>query len=125
MFSCRRRDRDGVTKLMAACAKEHPRACFQLAEMYREGRQVSKDLSKSLIYTKWAAHQGDGQAQSNLGHVLINGSGVLRDEAKAVRLFRQSATIGTAEGELSYGLALLRGNGGLRVDYQDCVFSTT
>merc|ERR1712136_357074 len=64
---------------------------------------------------------GDGQAQSNLGHLLINGSGVLRDEAKAVRLFRQSAKIGTAEGELNYGLALLRGNGGLRVDYQEAL----
>lgn len=114
-------DRDGVTKLMAAGAKGHPRACFQLAEMYREGQHVPKDLSKSLIYTKWAAHQGDGQAQSNLGHLLINGSGVLRDEAKAVRLFRQSAKIGTAEGELNYGLALLRGNGGLRVDYQEAL----
>ena len=113
---------------MAACAKEHPRACFQLAEMYREGRQVSKDLSKSLICTKWAAHQGDGQAQRNLGHLLINGSGVLRDEAKAVRLFRQPAKIG-AEGELNYGLAFARqrrsarGLPGLRVEYHMSVWS--
>lgn len=115
-------DRDGATKLLAACAKGHPRACFQAAEMYREGQyQFPKDVSKSLTYTKWAAHQGDAQAMSNLGHLLINGMGVIRDDAKAVRLFRQAAKLGAAEGELNYGLALLRGNGGVKVDYQEAL----
>jgi len=64
---------------------------------------------------------GDPQAMSNLGHMLINGMGVVRDDAKAVRLFRHSARLGAAEGELNYGLALLRGNGGVRVDYQEAL----
>mmetsp|Transcript_17744 Transcript_17744/g.62203 ORF Transcript_17744/g.62203 Transcript_17744/m.62203 type:complete len:250 (-) Transcript_17744:3-752(-) len=34
---------------------------------------------------------------SNLGHLLINGLGVVRDEAKAARLFRHSARLGAAE----------------------------
>mmetsp|Transcript_4045 Transcript_4045/g.9496 ORF Transcript_4045/g.9496 Transcript_4045/m.9496 type:complete len:735 (-) Transcript_4045:83-2287(-) len=115
-------DRDGATKLLAACAKGHPRACFQVAEMYREGQyQFSKDEAQSLRYTKWAAHQGDSQALSNLGHLIINGMGVVRDESKAVRLFRHSAKLGAAEGQLNYGLALLRGNGGVKVDYQEAL----
>jgi hypothetical protein len=90
--------------------------------MYREGQyHFAKDMNKSLVYTKWAAHQGDAQAMSNLGHLIINGVGVIRDEAKAVRLFRQSAKLGAAEGELNYGLALLRGSGGVRVDYQEAL----
>jgi len=115
-------DRDGATKLLAACAKGHPRACFQVAEMYREGQyQFAKDQSKSIRYTKWAAHMGDPQAMSNLGHLIINGMGVVRDDAKAVRLFRHSARLGAAEGQLNYGLALLRGNGGVRVDYKEAL----
>eukprot|EP00913_Durusdinium_trenchii_P015761 g14812.t1 len=115
-------DRDGVTKLLAACAKGHPRACFQVAELYREGQfQFPKDLRQSVRYTKWAAHQGDAQALSNLGHLLINGIGVVKDEAKAVRLFRHAAKLGAAEGMLNYGLALLRGSGGVKVDYQEAL----
>lgn len=115
-------DRDGATKLLAACAKGHPRACFQVAEMYREGQyQFPKDLSQSLRYTKWSAHQGDPQAMSNLGHLLINGLGVVRDEAKAARLFRHAAKLGAPEGQLNYGLALLRGSGGVRIDYQEAL----
>merc|ERR1719188_789198 len=74
-----------------------------------------------MRYTKWAAHQGDPQAISNLGHLLINGMGVVRDEAKAVRLFRHAAKMGSAEGMLNYGLALLRGSGGVKVDYQEAL----
>lgn len=115
-------DRDGASKLMSACAKGHPRACFQAAEMYREAQhQFPKDVPQSIRYTKWAAHQGDAQALSNLGHLLINGVGVVRDDAKAVRLFRQAAKLGAAEGMLNYGLALLRGNGGVKVDYQEAL----
>jgi len=115
-------DRDGASKLLAACAKGHPRACFQVAEMYREGQyQFPKDVPQSLRYTKWAAHQGDPQALSNLGHLIINGVGVVRDDAKAVRLFRHAAKLGAPEGMLNYGLALLRGNGGVRVDYQEAL----
>uniref|UniRef100_A0A7S2HXR5 Fe2OG dioxygenase domain-containing protein n=1 Tax=Alexandrium andersonii TaxID=327968 RepID=A0A7S2HXR5_9DINO len=115
-------DRDGATKLLAACAKGHPRACFQVAEMYREAQyHFPKDIPQSLRYTKWAAHQGDPQALSNLGHLVINGMGVIRDDAKAVRLFRHAAKSGAPEGMLNYGLALLRGNGGVRVDYQEAL----
>lgn len=115
-------DRDGATKLLAACAKGHPRACFQVAEMYREGQfQFPKDVQQSIRYTKWAAHQGDAQALSNLGHMLINGMGVVKDEAKAVRLFRHAAKLSAAEGMLNYGLALLRGSGGVKVDYQEAL----
>merc|ERR1719375_2223480 len=116
-------DRDGGTKLLAACAKGHPRACFHVAEMYREGQYNSpKDEATSLRYTKWASHLGDFQAMSNLGHLVVNGMcGSVRDEAKAVRLFRHSAKGGAAEGQLNYGLALLRGNGGVRVDYQEAL----
>eukprot|EP00435_Cladocopium_sp_Y103_P072450 s35_g40.t1 len=114
-------DRDGATKLLAACTKGHPRACFQVAEMYREGLQFPKDVQQSIRYTKWAAHQGDAQALSNLGHMLINGMGVVKDEAKAVRLFRHAAKLGAAEGMLNYGLALLRGSGGVKVDYQEAL----
>jgi len=115
-------DRDGATKILAACVKGHARACFQVAEMYREGQySFPKDIPQSLYYTKWAAHQGDAQALSNLGHLIINGMGVVKDDAKAVRLFRQAAKLGAAEGMLNYGLALLRGNGGVKVDYQEAL----
>jgi len=115
-------DRDGATKLLAACAKGQPRACFQVAEMYREGLyQFPKDEPKALTYLKWSAHQGDAVAMSNLGHMLINGLGCIRDDAKAVRLFRHAAKLGAPEGQLNYGLAMLRGNGGLKVDYQEAL----
>jgi len=93
-----------------------------VAEMYREGQyQFAKDQAKAIRYTKWAAHMGDPQAMSNLGHLIINGMGVVRDDAKAVRLFHHSAILGAAEGQLNYGLALLRGNGGVRVNYQEAL----
>jgi len=115
-------DRDGVTKLLAACSKGHPRALFHVAEMTREGQyQLPKNLSKSLMYTKWAAHQGEPQALSNLGHLIITSMGCVRDEAKAVRLFRHAARGGAPEGQLNYGFALMRGNGGLQVDYQEAL----
>jgi len=115
-------DRDGVTKLLASAAKGHPSACFHIGLMYREGQyQLPKDLFQSLRYTKWSAHQGEPQALSNLGHMVMTGMGVLKDEAKAARLFRLAARANAPEGQLNWGLCLLRGNGGTRVDYQEAL----
>jgi len=112
-------DREGVTKLLAACAKGHPAACFNIGLMYRDGQyNLPKDPPQSLRFTKWAAHMGEAQALSNLGHMLMTGNGVIKDEAKAARLFRRAAEADAPEGLMNWALCLLRGNGGTRVDYR-------
>ena len=58
-----------------------------------------------------AAEQGDPKAQTRLGTMFANGSGVPQDDAKAIEWYRKAADQGFAEAQVSLGMMYDSGNG--------------
>jgi hypothetical protein len=69
----------------------HPRAQHHLANLYRGGLGVDRDLARSAHWAERAATQGHPQAQFNLAHLMDKGMGVERDPAKAYKWYRRAA----------------------------------
>ena len=73
-------------------------------------------------FSEWrsSANQGDAAAQTNLGVMYENGTGVLKDYKEAVKWYRKSADQGRASGQ--YNLALMYEDGkGVLQDYKEAV----
>jgi len=57
---------------------------------------ITVDPTQSVESYRKAAEQGDAKAQNNLGVMLADGRGVVKDEAQAVVWFRKAAEQGDA-----------------------------
>jgi hypothetical protein len=66
-------------------------------------------VTDSLPHTR--AHQGDAEAQLQLGLRYAEGNGVIQSDKEAAKWFAQAAKQGLAEAQYQYGLALLEGRG--------------
>ena len=94
---------DGLTAYQAGAYEEaagvwrelarrgHPRAQHHLANLYRGGLGVPRDLARSAQWAERAARQGHAPAQFNLGFLLDKGMGVDRDAAAAYQWYRRAA----------------------------------
>ncbi len=60
---------------------------------------------------RWAAEQGDAEAQHNLGVMYSTGRGVPQDDSEAVRWYRLAAEQGLAEAQYTLGVAYSEGRG--------------
>jgi len=69
----------------------HPRAQHHLANLYRGGLGVERDLTRSARWAERAARQGYARAQFNLAHLQDKGMGVERDPAAAYQWYRRAA----------------------------------
>lgn len=59
-----------------------PEAQFQLAQLYLEGRGVSRDAKRAVPWLVLAANKGHYQSQAMLGQILFNGEyGIARQPA--------------------------------------------
>jgi len=65
-----------------------------LAERYRSGKGVPKDMSKAAELYQKAADQGNHYAQNDLGMLYENGEGVPKDLNKARELYQKAADQG-------------------------------
>lgn len=68
-------------------------------------------------YTK-AAHQGDADAQYNLGRMYDNGHGVRQDDQKAFEWYTKAANQGHADAQYTLGVMYDYGRRGVLQDYQ-------
>ena len=65
--------------------------------MYKEGLGTPKDMTKSLLWFKLAAYQGNASAQSNLGVLFESGYGVLQDNIMAHMWYNIASANGNEE----------------------------
>lgn len=58
-------------------------AQIKLADLYRDGRGVSRDMAQAVVWYRKAADQGDAGAQGTLGLLYSVGMGVAQDYVEA------------------------------------------
>ncbi len=103
-------------------AAEHgdAEAQFNLGDMYRFGRGISRDQAKAAHWYRLAAEQGHVKGQFNLGFRYNHGLGVRQDHVEAVRWYRLAAEQGDAEAQYHLGLMYQHGRG-VAQDHVDAV----
>ncbi len=69
--------------LEQAAKHNHPAAILELANFYRRGDVVEKDVAKSIELVEQAAKLGEVQAMRDLAFIYANGLGIDADEEKA------------------------------------------
>ena len=110
-----------VTELYEKAAEQGDvHAQITLAEMYFEGRGVSKDEKKAAELYEKAAEQGDLDAQVNLGWMYQKGKGEPQDYKKAFELYEKAAAQGFAHAQVNLGTLYEQGQG-VPQDYKKAV----
>lgn len=94
-----------LPELQAAAQAGNVRAQFYLANRYKLGQGVPKDLEKAFSWFQKAALQGAAPAQLNLGQMYAEGKGVNADMTQAKLWLGKAAKQG--DNRASYNLALL------------------
>lgn len=84
----------GPEALRQAAANGDPRAQFEIAAIYTEGRAVPEDLDAAAIWYERAAAQGFAPAQYRLGNLYENGRGVGKDLDQARLWYQRAAEAG-------------------------------
>lgn len=69
--------------LEQAAKHNHPAALLELANFYRRGDVVEKDVAKSIELVEQSAKLGEVQAMRDLAFIYANGLGIDADEEKA------------------------------------------
>ena len=69
--------------LEQAAKHNHPAAILELANFYRRGDVVEKDIAKSIELVEQSAKLGEAQAMRDLAFIYANGLGIDADEEKA------------------------------------------
>ena len=83
-----------------------------LAQTYRDGEDVRRDMTEAARFYQKAADQGDAMAQCDLGVMMQRGEGGLkRDDEAAAQLYRRSADQGYAQAQANLGSCYYRGEG--------------
>jgi localization factor PodJL len=84
----------GPEPLRLAAAHGDPRAQFEIAAIYTEGRAVAEDLEQAAIWYERSAAQGFAPAQYRLGNLYENGRGVTADINQAKLWYLRAAEAG-------------------------------
>ncbi|HEY9011757.1 MAG TPA: SEL1-like repeat protein, partial [Devosia sp.] len=84
----------GPKELREAAANGDPRAQFEVAAIYTEGRAVPEDMAQAAIWYERAAAQGFAPAQYRLGNLYENGRGVEKDLQQARLWYQRAAEAG-------------------------------
>lgn len=69
--------------LEQAAKHNHPAAILELANFFRRGDVVEKDVAKSIELVEQSAKLGEIQAMRDLAFIYANGLGINADEEKA------------------------------------------
>jgi TPR repeat protein len=85
---------DEIQALIEAANNNELDAQVKLAEMYRKGRGVKRDLITAAQWYEKAATEGDAEAQFNLGDMYKQGLGVDKNNALAIKWLRKAANQG-------------------------------
>jgi len=84
----------GPEALRQAAANGDPRAQFEVAAIYTEGRAIGEDLQAAAIWYERSAAQGFAPAQYRLGNLYENGRGVEKDLDQARLWYQRAAEAG-------------------------------
>ena len=84
----------GPEALRQAAANGDPRAQFEVAAIYTEGRAVGEDLQAAAVWYERSAAQGFAPAQYRLGNLYENGRGVVKDLDQARLWYQRAAEAG-------------------------------
>ncbi len=110
--------RKAADALYKAAKQGDPRAQFELAGLYCDGKGVAKDSAEAdkcfeLAAKNYrvAAERGNPEAQCTLGGLYQKGIGVEKNDAEAVKWFRAAAEQGFMKGKALLGMALFEGKG--------------
>ena len=90
---------EAVEFLHLAAAKGSVPALLVLGEVFRDGKDVPRDVAQAARWFARAAEQGDPRAMNDLGVCYAIGTGGTPDGSRAVQLFLQAAEKGLAEAE--------------------------
>lgn len=88
-----------------AARQNYPKAQYNLALLYEDGRGVEQDYKQASQWYVQAAKGGFTKAKNNLGILYVTGKGVRRDNKIAEKLFKQAAQEGDADA--AYNLSRL------------------
>ncbi|WP_374517963.1 tetratricopeptide repeat protein [Undibacterium squillarum] len=83
---------DAIELWQAAANKGSVDAAKSLAELYKNGTEVKKDLKQALHWYEHAARLGDARSQLTAGTMYYFGKGSNVSDQNALRLFQQCAT---------------------------------
>src|SRR3546814_1787210 len=75
----------------------------------------------AVAWYRKAALQGNAEAQANLGFMLAEGRGGLRDDAQALSWYRKAIAQGNASAQFYLGLMYAHGGSALPKDYAKAV----
>ncbi len=86
----------GPLELREAADGGDPKAMFEIASRYAEGRGLKSDMAKSMLWYERAADLGYAPAQYRLANFYEKGLGVDRDIPKAKAWYEKAAKQGNA-----------------------------
>ncbi len=110
----------GPLSLRHAAAKGDPRAQFEVAARYAEGKGIPQDFAQAATWYQRAAAQGLASAQYRLGALYERGLGVGADPARARVWYSRAADLGNLRA--MHNLAVLSaGRPGVRPDYHSAI----
>ena len=88
-----------------------PQEQFQLGLRYAEGNGVPKSITEAFRWWRWAADQGNADAQNMMGNCCYNGYGVEKNDSYAATWYYMAAQQGQAEAMLNLGTCYYYGYG--------------
>ncbi|MDQ2092206.1 SEL1-like repeat protein [Marimonas arenosa] len=97
--------------LERAAARGHAEAQYYLGLLYRSGRGVEKDLSKSFNWLLASAELGFVESQYELARAYSRGEGVAQNNAEAERWLTEAAGNGHVSAQFNLAVALDQGRG--------------
>jgi localization factor PodJL len=86
----------GPIALRQAAEEGDPKALFEVADRYAEGRGAKQDMAKAAEWYERSAELGFAPAQYRIGNYLEKGVGVERDLARATEWYELAAEGGNA-----------------------------
>lgn len=104
----------GSEGLRTAAASGDPRAQFEVASRYTEGKGVKVDLAEAAKWYEYAGKQGFAPAQYRLGSFYEKGQGVAQSLDAARQWYQRAAEGGNARA--MHNLAVLMTQGGTDAD---------
>lgn len=94
-----------------AANNDNAMAQYFLAQMYRKGEGVDKDLTQAEHWYRKAATQGNKLAQYNLGWMYDIGAGVRQSTAETLKWYGLAAAQGDQYAPFNIGTIYYRGEG--------------
>ncbi len=95
----------------AACAKQQPGACHELARALETGVGAPRDYARAATLYQADCAGGAMNSCNRLGALYAQGDGVARDAAKAVELYKRACDAGFAAACVNLGTMHFDGQG--------------